>query len=429
MGRPIIRIAIDPGYSSLKVVIEGVLLTLPCDVIENTGNEDKFISDKEANYAAITVFGKTYLVGNYARKLLLEENRQHAQDVNLNVLNDFERFTSTYFEVSMKAAIGIALAQYCDFSQRMHLKPEIHIEDLPDCDIYLSICVPQAVFDMGPKGPMGLIKQRMYDKHEFTLDLAEKSYDLKFSIVKNCKFKFQSQVVSALVGTLVDEFDTEMGIINLENTMKPILVIDGGYKTVGIFKLSQIDSVEEAESNPDFAMAKVDQRVAEIMAERGRSDIKCYNIQELYDNNEEVVIIDNGETKYITINRDREEVAAEMCGALIDYLRKKYNNLLPIKQILVTGGTGAAYFGTLLNYINTQPEMAHLRGRVHLAEYKFYQQDAHPMHAIVCGLYKQFKKYLDASIEEKIPATTASKPASERRSNKPRVALDNSKEG
>ena len=130
-----------------------------------------------------------------------------------------------------------------------------------------------------------------------------------------------------------------MDIISLEKTMKPILVIDAGYKTVGIFKLSQIDSVEEAESNPDFAMAKVDQRVAEIMAERGRPDIKSYNIQEFYDNNEEVVVIENGETKYITINSERDEVAAEFCGAMIDYLRKKYNNLLPIKQILVTGGT------------------------------------------------------------------------------------------
>ena len=76
--------------------------------------------------------------------------------------------------------------------------------------------------------------------------------------------------------------------------------------------------------------------------------------------------------------------------------------------------------------------MAHLRGRVHLAEYKFYQQDATPMHAIVCGLYKQFKQFLDESIESNVSAASgapAQKTANERRNSKPRVSIDNSKEG
>ncbi len=398
MGRPIIRLAVDPGYSSIKVVVEGMIITIPSDVIENTGNEKKFISEKKEGFAAITDFGKNYLVGNYARKLLLEENRQIQQDVNQSVLEDYDRFASQYFEISMKAAIGIALVRYCELTQKKNLNPVIHVEELPECDIYLSIAVPYAVYDAGNRGPLGFIKSRLYAAHDYDLELADRSYRLKYSIRDDCKYKFQSQVVAALLGTLVDEFDDELDIIKQGDSDKPILVIDGGYRTVGIFKLSQIDSVEEAESNRTFAMALVDEKVAEIMHERGRNDIKSYNIQEYYDSHEEITVLDDGETHTITINKQREEVAAEYCGIMIDYLREKYNNLLPIKQILITGGTGAAYYETLIHYINSHPDMSHLRGKVHLGQYKFYGQKVGPVHTIVCGLYKQFKRYLDQNI-------------------------------
>lgn len=395
MQRPKIRIAVDPGFSSIKVICEGLMFSLPCDVIDNTGNEDKFISEKRGSYTAIEMFGKTYLVGDYARKLLLEENRQTQQEVQKDVLNDFERFSTTYFEVSMKAAIGMALVQYCELTHKKHLKPEISIDDLKNCDIFLAIALPHVVYDLGKKGPGGQVVERLYGSHKFRLELAESTYDLNFRIRSDVAYKIQSQVIAALLGTIEDEFGEPLNIIDTADKSKPILVIDGGYKTVGIFKLSQLDSVEEAESNPKFAMAVVDEEVAKIMAERGRDDIKPYNIQELYDSKEEIAVVDDGETHFITINNDRDKVATQFCKVMIDYLREKYNKLLPIKQILITGGTGAAYFDTFIDYINNQPDTSHLRGRVKIARYKFMGKRVDPMYAIVAGLYKQFAKYLD----------------------------------
>ncbi len=395
MARPIIRISVDPGFSSLKVICEGMMFSLPCDVIDNTGNEDKFILEKRGSYTAIELFGKTYLVGDYARKLLLEENRQVQQEVQKDVLNDFERFSTTYFEVSMKAAIGMALVQYCELTQKKHLKPEIRVEDLKDCDIFLAVALPHVVYDLGKKGPGGQVVERLFGSHKFKLELAGSTYDLNFRIRSDVAYKVHSQVIAALLGTIEDEFGESLNIIDTTDNFKPILVVDGGYKTVGIFKLSKLDSVEEAESNPDFAMAKVDEGVAKRMAERGRSDIKPYNIQELYDSKEEIAVVDNGETHFITVNNDRDEVAAQYCNVMIDYLRSKYNGFLPIKQILITGGTGAAYFDTFLNYINNTPDTSHLKGRVKLARYKFMGKRVDPQYAIVAGLYKQFTKYLD----------------------------------
>ena len=399
MERPIIRIAVDPGFSSLKVICEGILFSIPCDVLENTGKENFFLSDKKEDYAAVNVFGKTFLIGEYARKLLLENNRQKQQDISYSVLSDFERFGTTNFEVSMMAAIGMGLVKYCELSQEKGLKPKLTVDKLKDCDIYLAIAIPHAVYEQGAVGPAGLIRDRIYGHQAFTLELAKGNYELDFTIKEDCAYKMQSQVIAALLGALYDEHGEPMQILDASDKSKPILVIDGGYKTVGIFKLSQTDTVEEAESNSAFAMNLVDEKITKILADKGRADIKPYNIQEYYDTREEIAVIENGKSKYITINDERDRVIEEYCKIMIEYLNEKYNNLIAIKQILITGGTGAAYYDTFIEYINSNDKMAHLRGKVKLAEYKFMGQKITPIFAVVTGIYKQFKRYLEQQSE------------------------------
>ena len=401
MKRQKIRIAVDPGFSSIKVICEGIIFSIPCDVNENTGKENNFLSDKKDNYAAIQVFGKTYIIGEYARKLLLENNRQRQQDLEYGVLTDFERFGTTNFEVSMMTAIGMGLVKYCELSQKKDLDRKISVDQLKDCDIYLAIAIPHAVYAEGAGGPAGLIRERVYGHKAFTLELAEGSYALEFDIKQDCAYKMQSQVIAALLGALYDEDGNPLSILDATEKSTPILVIAGGYKTVGIFKLSQTDTVEDAESNSDFAMAKADEKMAALLNTKGRDDIKPYNIQELYESKEEIAIIENGKSRYITINKDRDEFIGEYCQTMIDYLCEKYNNLIAIKQILITGGTGAAYYETFVHYIDTNDKMAHLRGKVKIAEYKFMGQKISPVFAVVAGIYKQFKRYLDNQTEDK----------------------------
>ena len=205
MKRQKIRIAVDPGFSSIKVICEGIIFSIPCDVIENTGKENNFLSDKKDNYAAIQVFGKTYIIGEYARKLLLENNRQRQQDLEYGVLTDFERFGTTNFEVSMMTAIGMGLVKYCELSQKKDLDRKISVDQLKDCDIYLAIAIPHAVYAEGAGGPAGLIRERVYGHKAFTLELAEGSYALEFDIKQDCAYKMQSQVIAALLGALYDE--------------------------------------------------------------------------------------------------------------------------------------------------------------------------------------------------------------------------------
>lgn len=52
----------------------------------------------------------------------------------------------------------------------------------------------------------------------------------------------------------------------------------------------------------------------------------------------------------IDLSSIREKKIQSVCNNLIRYLNKQYDNLIDFRYILVTGGTGAAFFNQLLDY-------------------------------------------------------------------------------
>lgn len=81
----------------------------------------------------------------------------------------------------------------------------------------------------------------------------------------------------------------------------------------------------------------------------------------------------------------REE-AKKLCDELIDYINTKYENLVDIRQILVTGGTGAAYYEHILEYVKGHRK--HLETNIILTDYDFLGKKINPIYAIVVGMYK-----------------------------------------
>ena len=60
--------------------------------------------------------------------------------------------------------------------------------------------------------------------------------------------------------------------------------------------------------------------------------------------------MDNGKAHTLELSELRKEKAREVCDDLIQYLNKKYNDLLDFEYVLVTGGTGACFYDRLLEY-------------------------------------------------------------------------------
>ena len=123
---------------------------------------------------------------------------------------------------------------------------------------------------------------------------------------------------------------------------------------MGLVPVSRGGSVDDdhAESNTNYAMKNVNLGVAkEISATR--PDIKHYSVEYLLSQGEtEVRYMDKAQNKVVSIDLSsiRERKLQSVCNNFIRYLNKKYNDLIDFRYVLVTGGTGAAFFNQLLAY-------------------------------------------------------------------------------
>jgi len=181
-------------------------------------------------------------------------------------------------------------------------------------------------------------------------------------------------------------------------------VIDGGYKTVGLFMLTQAQKVSEAESNTEYAMGNVHKEVAKLLREDYGRDIEPYQIP--YILNEEggkincLVTEADGTQTVETVDVQEMVLASEeaLCEKLIAYLNEKFDKLLDIKQIIITGGTGSAYYNHISNYMKEKRK--NLKDSVILTDYKFKGKAIDPVYAIALGMFKTLEDQLTKAYEK-----------------------------
>ena len=329
-------IAIDPGFDAMKVIANGINFKFPFCAVETDerkmsdyGGRNGFILYKDGS-------GATWRVGQYARTLMYENKNQ--QDDPTAKLYTEERF------VSPEAAVGIlsAIAKAIDLTGLYN--------EQKDLDIRLIVALPHAVRNKYASTVIGLVsgKQRFY----MTFD-GEQEKEYQFNIDESHVMTV-SQTIAAILGETSDDdgYINESKYCYLANG--PTLVIDGGYYIMGLVPVSRGGSVDDdrAESNTNYAMKNVNLGVAKEIA-NSRPDIKHYAIEYLLSQGEtEVRYMDKNQGKVISIDLSsiRKKETQAVCSRFIRYLNKKYDNLIDFRYILVTGGTGAAFFEQMLDY-------------------------------------------------------------------------------
>lgn len=395
-----IIISVDPGYDSTKVCINGILLKIPNNIIDITGHETDFLTlgEKKANGYICSKYleGKEYLVGNLARKSSLEKGTRTKLQVKKDTMDSYDRFETTDFEVNLMTVIGIALIEYAKQSERNDWKDQVSISydentgeyiipSLKKARLIIGIALPNdAVDQVWPN-----IERILTREHKFGIETSDGNWRLEFSVTPGLAMT-ASQVVCALLGAAGDD----NGTIKADNEILrslPTVVIDGGYKTVGIFMLTQAHKVAEAESNTDFAMGNVHKKVAQILREEyGRTTIESYQIPSILEEDDGIVtykkddVTDKVDIKTIILEEEKK-----LCDALIEYLNEKFEDLLDVKQLLITGGTGAAYFNHISSYMSKKRN--HLEDKVILTDYKFRGSKMEPVYAIAVGMFKTLK--------------------------------------
>lgn len=329
-------LAIDPGFDSFKVVANGRTFKFPSNVIETDERKmadynlrDDFMLYKDS-------YGATYRVGQYARELVYQNKDIKERSREQEEFYTEQRFTSGDFQVSLRSAIALALKS----------------EGLPshyDGTIYVIVALPHSCRTRYTAAVIGAAA----GKHSFTMRLGQDAeQDYQFNIDdKNV------MTVSQTIASILGETSDDHGKINRDKffylSNGPTLVLDGGYYTMGIVEVSKGGSVDDTKTESDIrhAMRNVNSQVAREVR-KVRSDIEHYQVEYLISQNEgQIRYMQDGKAQIIDLNKIRAQKVRNVCTDFCRYLDEKYNNLLDVRYVLVTGGTGSVFYPYILEHL------------------------------------------------------------------------------
>lgn len=395
-------IAVDEGYSGSKITINGIVFEIPEPIVEITGRDNFIANMRKAGYICTTYLpGEKHLVGEQARMLLKEPEYKEIQESKKSMMDSYHKFTTQDSEIHLMTCIAMALIKYANYTKKNKIKPELELDKVLDekspWNIYLILGYPNDVYDKVFRS----VKPTVVGRHNFTVETEHDTYALNFAI-KAKNVMTYSQAIAAYMGLITDD---NGDIISKSEYLKclPMIVIDGGQKTVGIYKITANMQIEAAESNTDYAMNNVYERVVkEIHEEYGRRDIEIYNIEEIIHNDGgQLTYIDEKDvSQTIDIRPIVDKHRMNVCAELIEYLNKKFNKLQDINGIAVAGGTGVAYYESMTEYITTH--RPHLSDTLHLMSYEFMGRQLKPVFAVSAGLYKVLKRSINQQREDEL---------------------------
>ncbi|SKB92065.1 hypothetical protein SAMN06296386_10935 [Lachnospiraceae bacterium] len=395
-----IVISVDPGFDSTKIVINGEMFCIPYNVVDITGKEKDAIGAKKAGYIlSHYIDGKSFLVGDEARKRMMEEDARINQASKQTMESSFEKFTTDDFEVNIMTCIGVALVRYSEmlrssnkgmtfdiqqyslFAAKSDERNKAYDSYYEGFNFWVGVALPHdAVEDV-----WSTVKKKIAQFHNFSIELADGTYDICIDIKRN-HCATQSQARAAFLGLLSDDNGIPLdGPEAMEEKNIPALLIDGGYRTVGMFKISRDGAVVQAESNTTYAMFNINTDVEETLVKNyGIDHVKEYNIEEWIKEGGVVNYLKNDRSEQVDLTKIRDEKIKEVCDNLIAYLNQKYNNLLDIKTIIITGGTGKVYFDQISKYIKEYRNSISVR----ITDYEFEGKEISPAFGVATGLYK-----------------------------------------
>ncbi len=389
-------IAVDPGFDSIKIAINGFYLKFPKEVVDITGIDDaRFLGKKNKSFLKVNyIEGKQHLVGEYAAIYLSEQGGKVPNGIEESEkLHDtFETFKTVDKQILIMSAIGKGLINYAQHSKDHNViivdrDDGTHdVKIVPMSKIYVGVALPHDAVDDSWK----YIETWLKDQHKFSLETADGVYNFDLDTKRSM---VGSQVISALYGVLTDDYgalkEEEESEMLSENRL-PAIVIDGGYLTLGCAHFTSVKLVDDSDSNLTFAMKNIYENVAANIREKsGRNDVTSIMIKQIMRKNDKTInyVDEDGNGYTLDVAEIVKEETRVVCEKMVAELKKKYNNLVNIKSVIITGGTGIAY------YEHIKALLAPCKWiNVILTDYEFYGEKITPDYAIVIGMYKVLRE-------------------------------------
>lgn len=312
-------VALDIGYSGVKGFSPNSVFCFPSFVRQEEGEMIGKHDPMDMQYRDET---GVYDVGESAIETL---SLSETQSGGLSILGR-NRYTNRMFLIL--ARVGMALGM----TQNEFGDPGIRT-------VFLQTGLPPAY--MVSDEP--LLKSALAGRHLFSLRMGDgdwKTYDV---LLPPENIQVMPQPMGAMFGAATDDSCVQLPEGG-DYLRSGLLVFDGGFGTLDTFDVVS-GRIVDSQTFPQYGMAAVFKRLSKEIMKRYHTEISLTGLQKVLASGT-ITSFDRGTmtTRDYTITPLLEECSREICQEALREIKSLYNDLRERRYLLITGGTGAAWY-------------------------------------------------------------------------------------
>ena len=317
---------IDIGYSAIKLQSPYNYSVIPSLVYKVPKDNALLIEDTDIRFKDAE--GTIWYVGSLAKRALRKDNT----NIKQTTLLSRQRLQSDEFMVQIRLAMFIArLKELTDTGYvvddrplkiQTGLPPEFHLADSKE------------------------IKDKFIGEHNFSVKIGNRQWmNVNLTVGKNdvysCKQPFGT-LMYCCVDNQGDFYDADF-------LRRNVLILDAGFHTTDTFCCIQGADEGESITWENLAMQEVFKRTCEDIAKNtnNRADISVFALEKSLADG---FVYYGPKKEQYTFRQDFEKNLRAVSHDLIDQIMTTYNNMIDIDVIVLTGGTGAAWYPFFKEY-------------------------------------------------------------------------------
>lgn len=320
-------VALDIGYSSVKGFSQNAVFSFPSFARKSTG---RFVAIGDPAPQDILYRDEqgVWNVGASALAALSSDDRNDS----LDTLFGRNRYFSPMFLVLCRTGFGLGM-----MTNKLG-SPE-------GKKLTLQTGLPPAYLDRDAQ----YIKEALTGRHRFELRVGRDPWTAFDFELDSSSIRVMPQPMGSLLGVALDNEcrQTPEGTSCLAANL---LVLDAGFGTVDVVNIRRREIVS-SESFDDVGMKAVFAEAAREINRTYNAEVQVHTIQKCL------------QTGYVqsfdrrTMSSRQEPIAQmivaanqKVCNAVLERIKTMYNNLIDYDYLIVTGGTGAAWFDIIRDH-------------------------------------------------------------------------------
>lgn len=335
-------IAMDIGYSSVKVLSENIAGIFPSFAIPDTGmGTAGTLTDDYIRYEDLET-GEKWFVGKMALDTISDDDTS----VSGSSLYRRDRYNDPMFKVLARTGLGVA----CIFDRK---------EKYKERKICLETGLPPRYITKGAYD-VEAMTELLSGTHKFALQIGQKE-PVRFELTIGTDMihimpQPMGTLFSAAVGSNHAMLPIAQSLLN-----KNVLIFDGGFGTLDLYPIKS-HVIQPSETYDNLGMKRVLEETADVIREKFHKDISVPAMQKY---------LKKGafrwfEQKSFTTKDEPLADILEICSNRIcdEALEKTFQvyHVYEYDYLIITGGTGAAWFDRIKEKLKNMSTLTVMSG-------------------------------------------------------------------